>query len=306
MYISFSLPTNSSFFNRLSYFHKGIPAASMATTTSPPATGPLNFISLNPKGSSTVLLVHGGLSNHQEWVGVSKSVYMADYHLLIPDLPLHGNGISSKISFNIPDAAALLADLIEKHAKGGKAHVAALSLGGYTSFFLASRYPDRVLDLVITGCGNRRQHSPFVAAIIAHFVSISMWIALRLLPKSVFLSFLTEKGIPCPDYLYDSVVTAQSRGVVVQMVQSVAVDITSDDWTSVKARTLLTAGSADDPIELTRETGQLLRVGCKESRAAVLIGRKHAWNATHPDLFAAGVKAWIDRRQLPVEFELLL
>ncbi len=50
------------------------------------------------------------------------------------------------------------------------------------------------------------------------------------------------------------------------------------------------------------DRGATERVGCNSSRAAVVNGRKHGWNAAHPDLFAAGVTAGIEEIALPVDY----
>jgi pimeloyl-ACP methyl ester carboxylesterase len=77
------------------------------------------------------------------------------YYLLVPDLPSHGQSTSLSLPFNLSDTAALLADLITKHAKDGKAGLVAMSLGGYTSIYLASKYPELIGErgLFVSGCG---------------------------------------------------------------------------------------------------------------------------------------------------------
>jgi pimeloyl-ACP methyl ester carboxylesterase len=72
-----------------------------------------------------------------------------------PDLPSHGTSTSSKISFNIPDTAALLADLVSKNAKNGKVDVVGMSLGGYIAIYTAQKYPGLVegRGLFVSGCG---------------------------------------------------------------------------------------------------------------------------------------------------------
>jgi hypothetical protein len=49
--------------------------------------------------------------------------------------------------------------------------------------------------------------------------------------------------------------------------------------------------------------GQVLRGGRDESRAFVVNGAVHAWNLRWPELFAEGIRAWIEKRELPKEFK---
>src|SRR5450756_1293621 len=113
----------------------------------------LHFKSLNPQASRTLLLLHGAFSSHREWDLVST--YLSSYHLLVPDLPAHGRSTSANIPFTIPDTAALLADLVTKRAKNGKADIIGLSLGGYTAIYTAQKYPNLIGTggLFLSGCG---------------------------------------------------------------------------------------------------------------------------------------------------------
>ena len=56
-------------------------------------------------------------------------------------------------------------------------------------------------------------------------------------------------------------------------------------------------------MEGTRRLGHALRLGCEESRSVVVSGAVHAWDLQWPELFATGVEAWVERRELPVEYE---
>jgi hypothetical protein len=78
----------------------------------------------------------------------------------------------------------------------------------------------------------------------------------------------------------------------------------------VRARTCFVAGVLDDSEKECRERGVQLRVGNAEHRAFKVEGKRHAWDMQDPELFAAGVKAWIEHQELPEGFialeELLL
>ncbi len=79
---------------------------------------------------------------------------------------------------------------------------------------------------------------------------------LYLRPQSALISFVTEKGIPSPEYLYDAIISAQPRSVIVLIVNSVAIDMISDDWIGMKVRTILTAESAEDAVTFMGGSGR--------------------------------------------------
>jgi len=84
-------------------------------------------------------------------------------------------------------------------------------------------------------------------------------------------------------------------------------------------RILVVAAGKQDDVEAAREMGRVWReedhlVGAGErggtrtkSKAAVVRGAVHAWNLQFPEVFAEGIKAWVEgREELPVEYEELV
>ncbi len=104
----------------------------------------------NPCGSETILLIHGGFSSSKEWDETSPLLASWGYHVMIPDLPAHGDSIAIT-PFRVDDAAHRLAELVEAKANGQAAHVVAISIGAHVAAELAARYPIRVRSLVVSG-----------------------------------------------------------------------------------------------------------------------------------------------------------
>jgi pimeloyl-ACP methyl ester carboxylesterase len=155
----------------------------------------LHFESLNPRAPRTLLLLHGAFSSHREWDLVST--HLPSYHLLVPELPAHGRSTSANIPFAIPDSAALLADLVSKHAKNGKADIIGMSLGGYTAIWMAQKYPDLVGagELFLSGCG-RPWPRPGSFMTWANGLGLSLGgLILRYLPKSLFQWVCKKLGV---------------------------------------------------------------------------------------------------------------
>lgn len=103
----------------------------------------LSFKSINPAARRSLLLIHGGMTSLHEWDLVHQTnTHLSKYHLLVPDLPSHGRSTSASIPFDFPDTAALLADLVAKHGKDGKADLAGMSLGAYMAMYIAAKYSE--------------------------------------------------------------------------------------------------------------------------------------------------------------------
>jgi hypothetical protein len=65
------------------------------------------------------------------------------------------------------------------------------------------------------------------------------------------------------------------------------------------------AGGKRDSVEQTREVGRALRSKDQECEAFVVREAVHLWDLQLPELFAQGVRAWVDRSEMPKEFEVL-
>jgi pimeloyl-ACP methyl ester carboxylesterase len=81
-----------------------------------PAEARLAYQSFNDKATTTIVLIHGALNTGHYWDLVVP--YLADYHVLVPDLPAHGE--SHKIApFSLAFASSLVQALVLEHAHNG-------------------------------------------------------------------------------------------------------------------------------------------------------------------------------------------
>jgi hypothetical protein len=71
-----------------------------------------------------------------------------------------------------------------------------------------------------------------------------------------------------------------------------------------QTRVMLVAGGKSDDVQATRRAGQIIKEKCLGSRAFVVRNAVHAWDLQFPELFAQGVRAWVENvKELPKEFE---
>ncbi len=96
----------------------------------------------------TIVLLHGG--GGAGWMWQPQIERLTDYHLLVPDLPEHGQSRDIQ-PFTFAAAAAQVAEFIKTQAHGGRAHIVGLSLGAQTTVQLLSWSPDVIDHAVVSG-----------------------------------------------------------------------------------------------------------------------------------------------------------
>lgn len=143
----------------------------------------MNFKSLNPTGSRTLLLLPGMYSSRHEFHLLLSTTHLQKYHLLLPDYPRHGQSANISTRFNLPSIAAFFAEVIVENAKNGRAHVFGGDLGGYAALYLASRYPELISSIIVTGC-ERDYSSSLYATWVAAKTYFGAVLGLILLPRS--------------------------------------------------------------------------------------------------------------------------
>lgn len=100
-----------------------------------------------PPDAQPIVFVHGAMFTRKMWAP-QRDALSNEYRVIVPDLP--GHGTRADESFRMEPALDLLDEVIESFA-GGHAILVGLSLGGYVSTEYASRHPEKVDGLVLTG-----------------------------------------------------------------------------------------------------------------------------------------------------------
>ena len=95
-----------------------------------------------------LILLHGAASTKAMWA--PQVAYLKEEaDLLTVDLPAHGGRKDEPFSFEA--AAAHIADEIDRDGRS-QVVLAGLSLGGYVAMDFASRHPNRITGLILSGC----------------------------------------------------------------------------------------------------------------------------------------------------------
>lgn len=91
----------------------------------------------------TVVLLHGSGSQAGDWHGVVPAL-LRRYHLLVLDLPGHGESGPAEGALPVSDLADSLGALLDARSAGRPATLIGNSLGGWVSLLYAWRHPERV------------------------------------------------------------------------------------------------------------------------------------------------------------------
>ena len=247
----------------------------------------------------TIIFLHGSESCHLEFSRVAAFL-TDDYELLLVDLPGHSR--SKAIPFSFDNAINALTHLIKTQVKGGKAHIVGLSLGGFIALEFARQYPEQVLSLWGTGCApftGFRRWLTSQSRLLSGIISVIGHLA----TERIFWASLGVEPIPG---LRAEVVKNQNMTVLKGVFDGLAL-VTLESLAEIRGvRVAIIAGGKGDNVENTVEAGKVLRSKNPECNAFVVREAIHWWSLQLPEVFARGVRAWIEGSEMPKEYEPLL
>jgi pimeloyl-ACP methyl ester carboxylesterase len=242
-----------------------------------------------PVSAPTILLVPGGGTG--SWFWTPQIERLADYHLLVPDMPEQGRSVAEG-PFTIVDGAQRLAELIRNRAHGERAHVAGISLGAQTLVQLLATAPELVEHAVISSANVRglpgaRWMKPY----------FRLMMPLRAVPWLVRLG-MRNSGVPMQ--FYDDVLREAQETTLASLTH---VTMESLDFRipvgldKVQCPVLVVAGEKEPG--LMRASARDLVAAIPGAQGRLVKKGIHAWNLQYPDLFSRALRAWIEGRPLP-------
>jgi len=133
-----------------------------------------------------VLILHGGHSNCHEELGYAHLVAHG-FRVITPSRPGYGN-TSAELGQSIMTACEAYIELLNE-LQVPKAHILAMSAGGPSGIYLASRYPNRVKSLILQSAVSHTWLSPgdklyrLARTMFRPSAEKYMWASLRLMNK---------------------------------------------------------------------------------------------------------------------------
>jgi pimeloyl-ACP methyl ester carboxylesterase len=246
-----------------------------------------------------IIFLHGLISSHLEYKRVTPFL-AKDYGIILVDLPGHSQS-KHILPLTLENAAKMVSQLISTKVVGGRAHIVGLSLGGFVGLEIARRYPEIVLSLFCTGC--------------APYSGFRRWIMSqgRLLAGVEILggSIANEKmfwlpiGVEPVPGLREEFHKNRSMALLTAGYTAVHAASLEDLGKIEGVRIAIVAGAKRDSVEETREAGRVLSSKNPACKAFVVRDAVHLWDVQLPELFAEGVRAWVNGAEMPKEFEML-
>ncbi|MEV4178045.1 alpha/beta hydrolase [Nonomuraea sp. NPDC049709] len=239
-----------------------------------------------------VVLLHGVGTSGWMWTK-QVSALAGDMHVLVPDLPGHGQS-NMHPWISIADTAQLVAEVISARAPGGRAHVVGLSLGGYVAAHLAATAPEVVIGAIVSGVNVLPFPNPGRLRLLGTLMApVMKW-------GPVLRANARALNVPAADIDgYQSAARATSR----QAFRRV-----SDEALGFR----LAAQAADSPCpvlavagenehDLTRRSLADIAAAFPHGEACLAPGVGHAWNGEKPGLFTDMIRARVTGDRLPQE-----
>jgi pimeloyl-ACP methyl ester carboxylesterase len=168
----------------------------------------------------------------------------------------------------------LLGDLVTRLAHNGHASIVGLSLGGYIATNLASRYPDLVDPIFVSGC-HLSWEGPWKSWFMGHVMATSVSLIV-MLPKSWFTYLARRQGLQVPEDLYENIIATCHYSLGFCVAKSIGEGSSPGILKNIKARTLLVVGGNEFGAGQARDTAQLLREGNVQGRGFRAEGKEHA------------------------------
>lgn len=249
---------------------------------------PLSFEECGPDDGAMLVFLHGlGVSG---WMWTEQVAALRDaYRCLVIDLPGNGESHAQEwLSFG--DAADQVMQLVRARVGRRRAHLIGLSLGGYTALHALARHPEHIATVIVSGVTTQ----PF-----AH-----QWLfrgALKVMNSGLRGPFLDVQArmMALPSeaaalYRRDGMRLAPST--LERVYDELLPFRLPSRLQGLPTPVLAVAGDAEVAGVKAGLSG--FKPVLPHSVAAIVPEAHHGWNAEHPELFNAMVRAWVERREV--------
>ena len=244
--------------------------------------------------AATIVFLHGGGVGGWMWKPQIAQL-QNEYHLLVPDLPEHGQS-ANVTPMTLQNAAAQVAELIRTRAHGGRAHVVGLSLGAQTTIELLSQSPELIDRAIASGPLMR----PLPGIGTTNLMAKSYWPFRNM----KWLVKWNMKGLGVPDEYFEEFrkdTAALTIDGFVRMTLANGNNHVPANLQAVTVPTLLLVGEKE--LKIMKESVRDLLAVMLSAKGYLVTGAIHNWSMQLPDLFTQTVRAWIANQSLPLQLQ---
>jgi pimeloyl-ACP methyl ester carboxylesterase len=245
-----------------------------------------------PASAPTIVFLHGG--GVGGWMWKPQIAQLKDeYHLLVPDLPEHGQSVDVK-PMTLQNAASQVAELIRARAHGGCAHVVGLSLGAQTTIELLSQSPEVVDRAIASGPLMR----PLPGIGTTNLMAKMYWPFRNM----KWLVKWNMQGLGVPDEYFEEFRKDTAQMTIdgfVRMTLANGNNHIPANLQNVTVPTLLLVGEKE--LKIMKESVRDLLAVMPSAQGYVVSGAIHNWSLQLPDLFTQMVSAWSTNQNLPAQ-----
>ncbi|TFC84526.1 alpha/beta fold hydrolase [Cryobacterium sp. TMT3-29-2] len=238
-------------------------------------------------GTDTILFLHGG--NVASWSWQAQVEGMPGRHLLTPDLPGFGDR-SGEDWLSLGQAADDVAGIIAAHARGGRAHLVGLSLGGLVATQVMARHPGLLRSCLVSGVPLTGVHG---TVRFLNTLQLPLWNR-----PWYWRAQAKAFGLPA-----DAVDLFVEHGLSLRadnarrMFADVNRGGAPEGLGNYHGPLLAVAGERESRI--VRDSFPLLVTHLPQTRTWIAPGMHHVWSIENVELFTRMVLGWVDASEVP-------
>lgn len=249
-----------------------------------------------PPDGEPIVFVHGVMFTRKMWVPQREDL-ADEFRFVAMDLPGHGNWDHQ--DFRLEVAVDRLDEVVEQ-AAGGRAAVVGLSLGGYVATEYASRHPEKVDALVISGSSANPTGR---LGTLTRIVSTIAEYATRSDRVDRVLTRLNERFVTSLDLGPEAEREILDAGFFPDQFSEGGFELAGRDFRAAFAEFPGPAFVLNGKWDLINRLGEKKHAkAASNAAAAVIPGTGHVCTLEKPDVYAAAVRRFlVSNRQETLE-----
>ena len=199
-----------------------------------------------PENSLVVAFIHGIFADHKMFVKQTPE-FKKQYRVLLWDMPGFGQSANRDKEFDFSIAAKCFIELLDE-LDIDRVVLVGVSLGGWVSQYIASKYPERILAVAVEGAsplhGDQKKTALGFKAYTL-MVKLTPWFLLRYAFKKMMLNMSFDEDLK--EY-YENMIINLDKKKILQQVAGVGRSIKEGIADPIPQQVLITHGDKEMPM----------------------------------------------------------